>query len=276
VTTGFQPTLDFEAANAAAEDGAALVIDIDGYEGPLHVLLALARSQKVDLLQLSITKLAEQYLAFVQQARRVRFSLAADYLVMAAWLAYLKSRLLLPKPDRAKAEEPPAEEMAAQLAFRLAKLDVMRQAVEALTARPILKREVFMRGDPEAVTIVSSARLEGDLYSLMSAYIGQRKREHSRYYAPRPPTAYPLEDARDRLRSMLPKMDDWTTLSVVAPIARWLDADEDEAPSPASYLASTLAASLELVKEGVLEARQMDAFSDIYLRTRAERLEEVG
>jgi segregation and condensation protein A len=161
VSTGFQPTLDFEAANEAAEDGAALVIDIDGYEGPLHVLLALARSQKVDLLQLSITKLAEQYLAFVQQARRVRFSLAADYLVMAAWLAYLKSRLLLPKPERPKAEEPPAEEMAAQLAFRLAKLDVMRKAVEALKDQPILKRDVFMRGDPEAVKIVSSTRLRG-------------------------------------------------------------------------------------------------------------------
>jgi segregation and condensation protein A len=273
VTTGFQPTLDFEAANEAAEDGAALVIDIDGYEGPLHVLLALARSQKVDLLQLSITKLAEQYLAFVQQARRVRFSLAADYLVMAAWLAYLKSRLLLPKPERAKAEEPPAEEMAAQLAFRLAKLDVMRQAVEALKDRPVLKREVFMRGDPEAVRIVSSTRLEGDLYSLMSAYITQRKRDHSRHYAPRPPTAYPLEDARDRLRSMLPKMDDWTTLSTVAPIGD--DQEDEDGPSSASYLASTLAASLELVKEGVLEARQMEAFSDIYLRTRAEPLEAV-
>ncbi|WP_419254915.1 segregation and condensation protein A [Caulobacter sp. ErkDOM-YI] len=271
MTTDFQPTLDFEAADAAAEDGAALVIDIDGYEGPLHVLLELARRQKVDLLQLSITKLAEQYLAFVQQARRVRFSLAADYLVMAAWLAYLKSRLLLPKPERTKGEEPPAEEMAAQLAFRLAKLDVMRQAVEALKARPLLKREVFMRGDPEAVKIVSSTRLEGDLYSLMSAYITQRKREHSRHYAPRPPTAYPLEDARDRLRTLLPRMDDWTTLTTVAPVERSLE--EDDGPSPASYMASTLAASLELVKEGVLEARQMQAFSDLYLRARTQPLE---
>jgi segregation and condensation protein A len=274
VTIGFQPTLDFEAANAAAEDGAALVIDIDGYEGPLHVLLALARNQKVDLLQLSITRLAEQYLAFVQQARRVRFSLAADYLVMAAWLAYLKSRLLLPKPERARAEEPPAEEMAAQLAFRLAKLDVMRQAVEALKDRPLLKRDVFTRGDPDAVRIVSSTRLEGDLYSLMSAYITQRRKEHSRHYAVRPPTAYPLEDARDRLRSLLPRLDDWTPLNTVAPIERYLD--EDEGPSPASYMASTLAASLELVKEGVLEARQLEAFSDIYLRTRAEPQEAEG
>jgi segregation and condensation protein A len=273
VSTGFQPTLDFEAADAAAEDGAALVIDIDGYEGPLHVLLALARSQKVDLLQLSITKLAEQYLAFVQQARRVRFSLAADYLVMAAWLAYLKSRLLLPKPERPKAEEPPAEEMAAQLAFRLAKLDVMRKAVEALKEQPILKRDVFMRGDPEAVKIVSSTRFEGDLYALMTAYITQRKREHGRHYAPRPPQAYPLEDARDRLRDLLPEMKDWTTLSGVAPVERW--EHDPDGPSPASYLASTLSASLELVKEGILEARQMEAFSDIYLRTRAEPLEPI-
>ena len=273
MTTGFQPTLDFEAANAAAEDGAALVIDIDGYEGPLHVLLALARSQKVDLLQLSITRLAEQYLAFVQQARRVRFSLAADYLVMAAWLAYLKSRLLLPKPERPRTEEPPAEEMAAQLAFRLAKLDVMRQAVEALKQRPQLSRDVFMRGDPEAVKIVSSTRLEGDLYSLMSAYVTQRKRDHSRHYAPRPPTAYPLEDARDRLRTLLPRLEDWTTLSTVAPVERVLD--EDDGPSPASYMASTLAASLELVKEGVLEARQMSAFEDVYLRARTQPLEDV-
>ncbi|MBO9557335.1 MAG: segregation/condensation protein A [Caulobacter sp.] len=273
MSTGFQPTLDFEAANEAAEDGAALVIDIDGYEGPLHVLLALARSQKVDLLQLSITRLAEQYLAFVQQARRVRFSLAADYLVMAAWLAYLKSRLLLPKPERPKAEEPPAEEMAAQLAFRLAKLDVMRKAVEALKERPILKRDVFMRGDPEAVKIVSSSRFEGDLYALMTAYITQRKREHGRHYAPRPPQAYPLEDARDRLRDLLPEMKDWTTLSGVAPVDRW--EEDPKGPSPASYLASTLSASLELVKEGILEARQMEHFSDIYLRTRAEPLEPI-
>src|SRR5439155_6429947 len=116
MTEAFQPDLDFEAARGAAEDGEALVVDLDGYEGPLHVLLALARSQKVDLLKLSVTKLAEQYLAFVQQARRMRFSLAADYLVMAAWLAYLKSRLLLPRPERPKAEEAPAEEVAARLA----------------------------------------------------------------------------------------------------------------------------------------------------------------
>jgi hypothetical protein len=125
------PILDFAARGAAAEDGEALIVDIDGYEGPLHVLLALARSQKVDLLKLSVLKLAEQYLAFVQDARSKRFSLAADYLVMASWLAYLKSRLLLPKPEQPKGEEAPAEEIATRLAFRLAKLDAMRNAAES-------------------------------------------------------------------------------------------------------------------------------------------------
>ena len=160
----FQPSLDFAAAASAAEDGEALIIDLDGYEGPLHVLLALARSQKVDLLKLSVLKLAEQYLAFVHEARRRRFSLAADYLVMAAWLAYLKSRLLLPKAERPPAEATPAEEVAARLAFRLAKLAAMRDAAETLRTRPHLGRDIFGRGDPEAIRIVPSGRIEGDLY----------------------------------------------------------------------------------------------------------------
>jgi segregation and condensation protein A len=260
----FQPNLDFAAATTAAEDGEALIVDIDGYEGPLHVLLALARSQKVDLMQLSILKLAEQYLAFVQQARRQQFSLAADYLVMASWLAYLKSRLLLPKPERAKGEEAPAEEIAARLAFRLAKLDAMRNAAEELKTRPQLGREVFVRGDPEAIKVIPSGRIEGDLYGLMSAYIDQRKKEQGRHYTPRAPVAYPLEDARQRLRRLLPDMERWTPLTGVAPFG-----PSDHGPSRASFVASTLSASLELVKEGALEARQMEAFADIYLRTKA-------
>ena len=262
----FQPNLDFEAAKTAAEDGEALIVDIEGYEGPLHVLLALARTQKVDLLKLSVTRLAEQYLSFVQQARRLRFSLAADYLVMAAWLAYLKSRLLLPKPERPKVEEPPAEDMAAQLAFRLAKLDAMRNAAETLKDGPQLGREVFVRGDPQAIQVIPSSRLEGDLYGLMSAYIAQRRKEQGRHYTPRPPQAYPLEDARDRLRHMLPALTRWTALSGVAPLP--LGRGAEEGPSRASYVASTLSASLELVKEGALEARQLEAFADIYLRAR--------
>ncbi len=261
--SAFQPNLDFAAAASAAEDGEALIIDVDGYEGPLHVLLALARSQKVDLMKLSVLKLAEQYLTFVQQARKMRFSLAADYLVMASWLAYLKSRLLLPAPERPRAEEPPAEQVAAQLAFRLAKLDAMRTAAEALRTRAQLGRDVFGRGDPDAVKIVPSREIEGDLYGLMSAYIGQRTREQARTYTPRPPQAYPLEDARERLRRLLPELARWTALAGVAPMPGLI-----EGPSRASYVASTLSASLELVKEGALEARQMEAFADIYLRAK--------
>jgi segregation and condensation protein A len=263
----FQPRLDFAAAANAAEDGEALIVDIDGYEGPLHVLLALARSQKVDLLKLSVLKLAEQYLAFIQQARRAQFSVAADYLVMAAWLAYLKSRLLLPKPEQPKGDEAPAEEVAARLAFRLAKLDAMRAAAEGLRTRPQLGREVFGRGDPEAIRVVPSGRIEGDLYSLMSAYIAHRTREASRTYTPAAPSAYPLEEARDRLRRLLPELERWTPLAGVAPFGP-SHAASGQGPSRASYVASTLSAGLELVKEGALEARQLEAFADIYLRTR--------
>src|ERR1700761_8624748 len=156
--------LDFSAATDAAEDGASLVIDIEGYEGPLHLLLALARSQKVDLLKLSVLKLAEQYLAFVREARERRFALAADYLVMAAWLAYLKSRLLLPKPERVATEEGSPEDVAAQLAFRLARLDAVRRASEALKELPQLKRDIFLR-----VKVVSTSRFEGDLFALVQA-----------------------------------------------------------------------------------------------------------
>lgn len=261
----FQPSLDFEAASLAAEDGEALIIDLDGYEGPLHVLLALARTQKVDLLKLSILKLAEQYLAFVQQARRLRFSLAADYLVMAAWLAYLKSRLLLPKAEKQALDEAPAEDIAAALAYRLAKLDRMRAAVDALKARPQLGREVFGRGDPEAIRVIPSRAVDGDLYGLMRAYADQRRAHAARHYSPRVPQAYALEDARTRLRELLPELKRWKPLAGVAPEPA---VGREGQPSRASYLASTLSASLELIKEGSLEARQLGPFADLYLRAR--------
>jgi segregation and condensation protein A len=187
---------------------------------------------------------------------------------MAAWLAYLKSRLMLPKPERKSGDEPPAEEIAAALAFRLAKLDAMRSAVEALKARPQMKRDVFPRGDPQAIRITTSGRLEGDLYALIQAYVGQRKRDAQRRYQPRLPEAYPLDDARRRLRGKLSEMRSWTALSSVAPHAGRGDDSGASGPSRASYLASTLSAGLELVREGELEARQMEAFADIYLRAR--------
>jgi segregation and condensation protein A len=254
--------LDFSAAAEAAEEGDALVIDIEGYEGPLHLLLALARNQKVDLLKLSVLKLAEQYLAFVQQARRLRFSLAADYLVMAAWLAYLKSRLLLPKAERVVDGELPAEEVAAALAFRLARLDAIRKAIDALSDRPQLKRDVFTRGDPQAVTVISNARFEGNLYNLVQAYATQVKKEAARHYHPATPKVYALDDARTKLRNELPRMRSWMPLTSLAPESY------GDGPVRASYLASTFAAGLELVKMGELEARQLEHFAELYLRAR--------
>jgi segregation and condensation protein A len=263
MSDAFQPLLDFDAADHAADVGEALILDLDGYEGPLHVLLALARSQKVDLLQISITALADQYLSFVHQAKRLRFALAADYLVMAAWLTYLKSRLLLPKPERNTAEGPEPEEMAAVLAFRLNKLDAMRRAGEQLMALPQTGRDVFSRGDPEARTIVGAARPQGDLYALIQAYATQRLRQMGRrYQAAARVEAYPLEAARDHLRKLLPRLSGWTPLQRIAPQS------QDDGPSPASYLASTFSAGLEMTKEGAVELRQMEAFCGLMLRAR--------
>ena len=263
--TAFQPNLDFTAV-AEADAAEAFVVDLEGYEGPLHVLLALARTQKVDLLKLSITKLAEQYLAFVHEARRRNFAMAADYLVMASWLAYLKSRLLLPRTEKGKAEEPPAEEMAAALAFRLQKLEAMRRSVEAITSRPQLKRDVFTRGDPEATVIIPSDRVDASLYELMAAYVAQRRREERRNYAPgQRVEAFQLEAARDWLRSMMPRLADWTPLDQVAP-----HREGEEGPSQASFTASTLSASLELVKEGAMDIRQTQAFAELFLKRRGQ------
>ena len=265
MTEAFQPNLDFTAVDQV-DAREAFVVDLDGYEGPLHVLLALARTQKVDLLKLSITRLAEQYLAFVHEARRRNFALAADYLVMASWLAYLKSRLLLPRTEKGKGEEPPAEEMAAALAFRLQKLEAMRRAVEAITSRPQLKRDVFTRGDPEATVIVPSDRIDASLYELMAAYVTQRRREEQRRYNPgQRVEAFALEAARDWLRDILPRMDQWIPLDRVAP-----ERTDTDGPSQASFTASTLSASLELVKEGAMDVKQATAFAEVYLKRRGQ------
>ncbi len=264
MSQAFQPNLDFTAAQEVdARD--AFVVDLDGYEGPLHVLLALARNQKVDLLTLSITKLAEQYLAFVHEARRRNFALAADYLVMASWLAYLKSRLLLPRTEKGKGDEPPAEEMAAALAFRLQKLEAMRKASEALLSRPQLKRDVFTRGDPQATLIVPSDRIDASLYELMAAYVTQRRREQARHYNPgQRVEAFPLEAARDWLREIMPRLAEWTPLDQIVPER------DGEGPNEASLTASTLSASLELVKEGAMDVRQEQAFADLWLKRRGQ------
>lgn len=251
----------FDALEVAARGEEVLVVDLEVWEGPLDVLLELARSQKVDLLQISVTRLADQYLAFVRAAQNRNLVVAADYLLMAAWLAYLKSRLLLPRAQRGGEEEAP-EALAARLTFRLAKLDAMRRAYQALEQGPVLGRMVFARGDPQAIRIVSSSRLEGDLYGLMDAYVSQRRRERERSYSPPPAVSYPLDDAREMLRALLPELERWTPLGGVAPMGG------STGPTRASFVASTLSASLELVREGDLEARQTEHFAEIYLRAR--------
>lgn len=265
----FQRRFDFDGtaipeADVSADE--ALVLDLDGYEGPLHVLLELARRQKVDLLKISITRLADQYLAFVQAARQRRFSLAADYLVMAAWLAYLKSRLLLPRPERKTGDEPPPEDLAKALAFRLKKLEAMRNAVTALTERPQLGRDVFGRGDPESLLIVPSKRVEHSLFDLMAAFVAQHQKSSDRAYDPTCRVeAFALEDARAHLRDQLPALRQWTPLTDIAP--RPVSKD---GPGAQSYLASTFSASLELAKEGQLSLQQLAIFDTLYLKYRTD------
>lgn len=236
----------------------ALVVDLAGFEGPLDLLLHLARNQRVDLARISVLALAEQYLAFVDSARRVRLELAADYLVMAAWLAFLKSRLLIPKP--AKDDGPSGEEMAAQLAFRLKRLEAMREAATRLVNRNRLGRDVFARGAPELVTVDRTARYVASLYDLLIAYAAQRQRQSVTQVTIARRRVWSLADARAILTRMLGDIADWTALDSY--LIRYMTAPEDRATA----LASSFAASLELVREGKLEIRQDGAFAPIYMR----------
>ncbi|HEY7901510.1 MAG TPA: ScpA family protein [Caulobacteraceae bacterium] len=264
MSLAFQTPLDLQSRRSL-DDDEALIVDLDGYEGPLDVLLVLARAQKVDLLKISVARLAEQYLDFLRQARRRRIVVAADYLVMAAWLVFLKSRLLLPAPSKVSDATATPEDAARALAFRLARLEAMRQAAEALEAGSVLHRDVFTRGDPTAIRITPSGRLEESLFDLMAAYVDQRRRQSERCYAPPAAVAYRLDEARARVRALLPALGRWSALSRIAPPGA------DGGPDRASCLASTLAASLELVREGQLEARQLTDFAEIYLRGRAAK-----
>ena len=241
-----------------------LNLELEGWEGPLDVLLELARAQKVDLMALSITRLADQFLAFVRAAAEGQFSLAADYLVMAAWLTYLKSRLLLPKPAIEPDASAPPEEVARQLAARLARLDVVRRAADALEARPALGRDVFGRGDPEAATVVSLTLAQGDLQELMVTYASKRQQAESRGYSPPVARAWRLEEARDYLEHSLSRLIDWTALTDVVPRV------DTTGPTQASLMASTLSAGLEYVREQRLDMRQGTPFSELMLRVRAE------
>jgi len=260
VSEEFQEDIRFEAAEDA--ENQALVVDLDGFEGPLHLLLALARKKKVDLARISILELADQYLGFMEDARRYRLDLAAEYLVMAAWLAFLKSKLLLPKPKKDE-DDTPAEEMAAALAFRLRRLDAMRAAGEAIYARPLVGRDVHVRGMPEGVRSTRSVVYEADLHDLLSAYAQRRMKQSRAVYRPYTPKVYGLETARGRLEGIMPSVTDWQDLDSLLPSASELGAD---APPHRSVRASTMLAALEITKEGHARLRQREAYAPLYVR----------
>ncbi len=240
----------------------ALVIDIDGFEGPLDVLLTLSRTQKVDLRRISVLQLAEQYLEFVERARALRIELAADYLVMAAWLAYLKSRLLLP-PDP-QDPDGSAEDLAAHLAFQLERLQAMREAAARLMARPRKGLDFFERGAPEAIARARTTRYDATLYDLLRAYARLRTRDDFRPYAFDRRDIYPIEAALERLRARLGDTPDWTALVRFLPEG-W----RGGAPArKRSAVASTFAATLELAKQGQLELQQADTFAPLRVRPR--------
>jgi segregation and condensation protein A len=242
---------------------------VDGFEGPLDLLLTLARNQKVDIAKISILKLADQYLEFIEQAKRINLELAADYLVMAAWLAYLKSRLVLPQ-EKAPEGEPSADEMAARLRWRLQRLDAMRAAATRLMGRERLDRDVFGRGDPEAVNIIKLRTYKDTLYDLLTAYATDRARKlGGQAYQPQIAPVLQVEEARERLERMLGKISDWSGLTRLLPF-EWQGGARRR-----SALASTLLACLELARDGKVELQQMSPFEEIYVRDRAEPREPL-
>lgn len=246
------------AGGPAAIDDGQFVLDLDGYEGPIDVLLALARDQKVDLTKLSILDLADQYLEFVARARRLRLELAADYLVMAAWLAYLKSKLLLPEPEGEG--EPTGAELAAALAYQLQRLEAMQEAGARLMARPQLGRDVFARGAPEPIRIVAKPVYKLTLYELLRAYGSQVRRQEPNMLRILPMELFSMDDALKRLGDMLGHMPDWTVLTSFLP-------DElKDGLQRRSAVAATFAASLELVRSGQAQLRQDGTFGPIFLR----------
>ncbi|GLS87758.1 segregation/condensation protein A [Cypionkella aquatica] len=237
----------------------ALIIDVDGFEGPLDLLLMLSRTQKVDLRKISVLQLAEQYLVFVERAAALRIELAADYLVMAAWLAFLKSRLLLP-PEPGEAG-PSAEDLAAHLAFQLERLAAMRESAARLMARDQLGRDFFARGAPETVTRHVSVSYTANLLDLMRAYARIRTRDDFRPYAFDRKDVYTMEDALERMRGLLGYAGEWSDLNSFMP--------EGWEVSPArrrSATAAHFAAILEMAKRGQVQIKQGEVFAPLMIR----------
>ena len=249
---------DRVAERVAAE---TLVVDVDGFEGPLDVLLTLSRTQKVDLRTISILELARQYLAFVEKAKQMRIELAADYLVMAAWLAFLKSRLLLP-PDPEE-EGPSGEELAAHLAFQLERLQAMRDCAAKLMARDRLGRDFFARGLTERVETKKTITYTATLLELMQGYARIRTKDEFRPFVMDRDAVFTMEQALERMRGMIGFAGTWTDILSYLP-----DGWENDPQKRRSATAATFAASLELAKEGKVEIRQSETFAPIELRRR--------
>jgi segregation and condensation protein A len=250
---------DFQAT-AIVADEEALLIQVDGFEGPLDLLLTLARNQKVDIAKISILKLADQYLEFIEGAKKLNLELAADYLVMAAWLAYLKSRLILPQ-EKGPDNEPTADEMATRLRWRLQRLDAMRAASTRLMGRERLDRDVFGRGDPEPVNVVKLRTYKDTLYDLLTAYATERVRKMGGgVYRPVAPIVLQIEEARERLERLLGRISDWSALTALLPL-EWQGAGRRR-----SAVASTLLACLEMARDGKVQLQQAEPFAEIYIR----------
>ncbi len=249
------------------DDADALILELDGFEGPLDLLLVLARNQKVDLTKLSILRLAEQYLDYIEAARALRLEVAADYLVMAAWLAYLKSKLLLPEKEQAN-DGPTGQELAAQLAFRLKRLEAMREAVANMMGRKRLGIDFFMRGMPEGIRIVRSSIYQASIFDLLKSYAEQRQRNAVTEVKWGGRVVWSIKQARERLASLLGGEPDWAALDQFL---------EEFKPSPVlgkTVTASSFGATLELAREGYLEVRQSQPFGPLYLKWLNRKEEE--
>jgi segregation and condensation protein A len=251
-----------DASVDRGSDEPSLIVDVEGFEGPLDLLLTLARAQKVDLARISILALANQYLSFIEQARRMRLELAADYLVMAAWLAYLKSRLLLPEPSAPEGMS--AADMAKALALRLRRLEAYRDAGTKLFERPRLGRDVFARGNPEPIAELKRLAWSATLYDLIRAYATERQRHALRRVRFARRQVWSLAEARAILASLIGSAGDWSRLD------EYLISYLVDPSMRATVFASSLAATLELVREGAVDVHQAAAFAPIYLRRRGD------
>lgn len=262
---------DWEAPDAPASAD-AFVVGVDGFEGPLDLLLALARTQKVDLAKISVLELVEQYLVFIHAAQKLKLEVAADYLVMAAWLAFLKSRLLLPRAiDEADTQS--AEEMAQRLSFRLMRLDAMRNAAAQLMTRHRLGRDVFAHGMPEATKTTRDTTYTAEIFDLLKAYAEQRRRTIKTVHIIRARRVWSVQDARKRLEALVgASAGDWSQLDLF--LEQYLPKGEEERTA----LASSFGATLEMAREGLVELRQDEPFAPIYMRKKESgaRWELVG